>query len=227
MKGFKKMALLHPSDRPREKLKTRGSEALNLTELLAILIGTGIKGMDVLELAENLLRRFGAKGLPSLSFEALSTQKGIGVARASVLLAAIELGKRLFCKEEDDIMPIVDGPESVYGLTRDLSKHKKEHFVALYLNAKNRVLKQETISIGSLFATIVHPREVFAPALSVNAAAVVLAHNHPSGDPEPSPEDKALTRRLAEAGKLMGVEVLDHLVIGKKGYVSFREKNWL
>lgn len=226
MNKNRSLSFLPRPDRPREKLLAKGPEALSQTELLAILLGTGVKGSDVLQIAHGVVKRFGSKSLAGLDHKALSAQKGIGNVRACVVVAAIELGRRLFV-QDDELIPAIDGPESVYRLTRDLSFHKKEHFVGLYLNAKNQILRRETISIGSLFANMVHPREVFAPALEVRAAAMVLIHNHPSGDPEPSPEDRALTRRLVEAGQLMGIEVLDHLIVGRKGYVSFQEKRFL
>lgn len=217
---------LPPVLRPREKLIARGASALTNTELVALLLGSGIKNYNVLSIANRLLKRLGKTGFSGITWEELDHEKGIGKARACIILAALELGRRLFLKEDEGVY-CIDGPESVYRLTRDLSSHKKEHFVALYLNAKNQVLKRETITIGSLFSNMVHPREVFGPALEVSAAAVVLVHNHPSGDPEPSPEDRALTSRLVAAGQLMGIEVLDHLVIGRKSYVSFEERKWM
>ncbi len=221
-----KISELPPVLRPREKLIQRGARSLSDTELLAILLGSGIRGRNVLGVANRLLRLSSKKGLQSLQFRDFMEERGVGEAKGCTILAAIELGRRLFSKENDHL-PKVESPQIAFELTRDLAEHKKEYFVSLYLNAKNQVLKRETISIGSLFSNMVHPREVFAPALEVSAAAIVLAHNHPSGDPEPSPEDRRLTERLVEAGKLMGVEVLDHLVIARKGFVSFQERGFL
>lgn len=221
-----KMTALQSVERPREKLMAKGAAALHYSELLALLLGSGIPGKNALKLAGELLKKTGIKKIATLDFQALKKHPGIGMARACAVIAALELGQRLFGKE-DETVPKIDGPESVYHLTRDLARHKKEHFVALYLNIKNQVLKRETISIGSLFANIVHPREVFSPALEVRAAAIALVHNHPSGDPEPSPEDYALTHRLKQAAEILGIDILDHLVIGQKNYVSFKEKGFL
>jgi len=210
-------------DRPREKLISRGTSALSDAELLAVLLGSGVHGKNVLSVARSLLR---SKLFPKANFPALKKQKGIGEARACLLMAALELGRRFFQKEDDEA-PVFSSPESVYQYTKELASHRKEHFIALYLNAKNRLLKRETISIGSLFSTQVHPREVFTPALSVSAAGIVLIHNHPSGDPEPSPEDRILTKRLVEVGALMGIDILDHLIIGGKSFVSFQDRHYL
>lgn len=223
---LKKILDLPTVDRPREKLIARGPAALSHSELLAILLGNGIHGKNALHLAGELLKQTGLKGFATLNFHALKKYPGIGTAQACRIVAALELGQRFF-GQENAAIPTIEGPESAYRLTRDLAAHKKEHFIAIYLNAKNQVLKRETISIGSLFVNMVHPREVFSPALEVSAAAVVLAHNHPSGDPEPSPEDHALTRRLMEASKILGIDILDHLVIGQNSYISFQEKGFL
>lgn len=213
-------------DRPREKLIRRGAPALTDAELIAILLGSGIPGKNVVSVARSLLR-LGKKHLfPKAEFSVLVRQKGIGKAKACVLIAAVELGKR-FLQKEDGEAPAMSAPEAIYRFTRDLSSLKKEHFVVLYLNTKNRLISRETISIGSLFSSQVHPREVFSPALSLSAAGVVLVHNHPSGDPEPSPSDRVLTDRLVEAGKLMGIDVLDHLIIGNKRYFSFHDRGLL
>lgn len=211
-----------PHERPREKLIEKGVESLKDSELLAILLGSGTQQINVLDLAKDIFKKFGKEELSQITFDQLKTQKGIGKAKACIILASLELGRRFFIREETPRAEI-NGPESAYSLLKSLSQHKKEHFVALYLNAKNQVLKEEIISIGSLFSNLVHPREVFAPALEVRAAAIILAHNHPSGDPTPSPEDCALTRRLSAAGDLMGIEILDHLVIGFKSYISLKE----
>lgn len=208
-------------DRPREKLRRRGPSALTNTELLALILGSGTKGANVLEVAERLLKKYGGEHLVELSLTELSTNLGVGKAKASQLVACFELAKRLLKREEDEA---IKGPEDVYELTKEIRTAKKEHFVALYLDARNRVLRKETISIGSLTANIVHPREVFQPAVGLSAASVILVHNHPSGDPTPSQDDLALTRRLLEAGRIMGIEVLDHVVVGAKRFLSLKEE---
>jgi len=213
-------------DRPREKLQRLGSAALNDTELLAILLGSGTKDMNVLELAGRLLKRHGGKALPKLSVDELKAIKGVGVAKACQLVACFELARRLLAKE-DEGEAVIREPQDAYTLTKDLQAAKKEHFVVLYLDARNKVLKKETISIGTLTASLVHPREVFQPAVGLSAASVILVHNHPSGHTEPSQDDLALTRRLVEAGKLMGIEVLDHLIVGHKKFLSLKEAGLL
>lgn len=220
MKALKEMPKV---DRPRERLAQRGPSALSNTELLAILLGSGTRGANVLQVAERLLKKYGGDKLPDLSLEELSTNQGVGRAKASQLVACFELGRRLFRREEKEEAGI-RGPEDVYHLTKEIQAVKKEHFVVLYLDARNRVLGKETISIGSLTANIVHPREVFQPAVAHSAAGVVLVHNHPSGDPSPSQDDLALTRRLVEASRIMGIEVLDHVIVGAKTFLSMRDE---
>jgi DNA repair protein RadC len=149
----------------------------------------------------------------------------MGRARAAQLLAAAELGRRLW--PDGDESPLVRGPETVFELTRDIRGTNREHFVGFYLNSRNQVLRREIISIGSLNASIVHPREVYQPAIAVSAASLILAHNHPSGDPAPSEEDLAITRRLVEAGRILGIDVLDHVVVARDAYVSFKERKLL
>ena len=149
----------------------------------------------------------------------------MGHARAAQLLAAAELGRRLW--PDGDAAALVRGPETVFDLTRDIRGANREHFVGFYLNSRNQVLRREIISIGSLNASIVHPREVYQPAIAVSAASLILAHNHPSGDPTPSEEDLAITRRLVEAGRILGIDILDHVVVAKDAYASFKERKLL
>ncbi|MFN3476453.1 MAG: RadC family protein [Candidatus Methylomirabilales bacterium] len=211
-------------DRPREKLRRLGPSALTNTELLALILGSGTKGANVLEVAERLLKKYGGERLVEISLTELSTNRGVGKAKASKLIACFELARRLLKREEDEV---IKGPEEVYELTKEIRTAKKEHVVALYLDARNRVLRKETISIGSLTANLVHPREVFQPAVGLSAASVILVHNHPSGDPTPSQDDLALTRRLMEAGRIMGIEVLDHVIVGAKRFLSLKEEGLL
>lgn len=217
---------LPPVDRPREKLQQLGPAALKDTELLAILLSSGTKGLNVLELAGRLLKRHGGKELPKLSVDDLREIKGVGVAKACQLVACFELARRLLAKEDEE-EAIIRKPQDIYTLTKDLQAAKKEHFVVLYLDARNKVLKKETISIGTLTGSLVHPREIFQPAVSLSAAGVILVHNHPSGDTEPSQDDLALTSRLVKAGEIMGIEVLDHLIVGHKTFLSLRDAGLL
>lgn len=210
-------------DRPREKLMARGGGALTDEELLAALLGSGCGSGGVLEVARRLKESVGLEGLGGATPSQVQEVKGLGPARACQLAAAVELGRRMFQAPEESPQ-LVTGPEAAFGLVRELGRKKREHFVALYLNARNALIKVETISIGSLNASLVHPREVFHPAVKELAANVILAHNHPSGDVTPSQEDIELTRRLVKAGEIMGIEILDHLVIGGRRFTSLKSR---
>jgi len=203
----------------------RGAEALTDSDLLAILLGVGVRGNSVIQLANSLFRRLKRDGLSQATLADLVEERGIGKTKASIVLAAVELGKRLFGEDKDVVT--IDGAESAYQNVRDLAPLKKEHLVALYLNAKNQLIKRDTVSIGSLFSNMVYPRELFGPALELRAAGVIMAHNHPSGDPEPSPEDLRLTQRMEEAALLLGIDLLDHLIVGHKKWISLRQRKVL
>lgn len=208
-------------DRPRERLQRKGPGALGNSELLAILLGSGMPGKNVLEVAEHLLRKFGSKGLFEASFDELRQVPGIGKVKAGQLLAAFELGKRILLGQDEDAVTI-ESPEDVYQLSKRIHKAKKEHFLAYLLNARNVVVAEEQISVGTLTMAVVHPREVFEPAVRHSAAGIILVHNHPSGDAEPGDDDRALTKRLVEAGRLMGIEILDHVIVTWNGYTSLK-----
>lgn len=214
---------LPKSDRPREKLKKHGPQFLKNSELLAILIGSGYKGKNVLQLAKDTLSKYQSKNLPKLTYQELISEKGIGEVAACRILAAFELATRLLLNQNEDAV-IIQSPKDVYQLLKDIGKFKKEHFIGLYLNARNQIIYQETISIGSLNANIVHPREVFEPAIKHHAAQVIFSHNHPSGNPEPSEEDLIINARLIKAGKILGIEVVDHIIITANSFLSFKEK---
>jgi DNA repair protein RadC len=210
-------------DRPREKLLARGGGALTDEELLAALLGSGCGDSGVLEVARRLMESVGVEGLSAATPARVQQVKGMGPARACQLAAAVELGRRIFEPREES-PPLVTGPEAAFAHVRDLGVKKREHFVALYLNARNALIKLETISIGSLNTSLVHPREVFHPAVRELAANIILAHNHPSGDVTPSQEDIELTHRLTSAGELMGIEILDHLVVGGRRFTSLKSR---
>jgi len=210
-------------ERPREKLIEKGPENLKDKELLAILIGTGIEGKNVLEIAKQILRKYSKKRLLQMKYEDLSKIKGIGPAKACIILASQELVKRAL-KIEDSGLPIVQTVNDValqVGYIRDKSR---EHFIAIYLNARNELIFRKHIFIGTLNASLVHPREIFKEALEHNAASVILVHNHPSGDPTPSEDDLEITKRIIEAGKIMGIDILDHIIISKNKILSFKSK---
>ena len=209
-------------ERPREKLMQYGPEKLSNSELLAILLRSGKKGENVIELANKILKKFSKDELPNLTFNDLKDYSGLGPAKACEIVACFELGKRLL---KDKKAEIYLKPKEIWEELKDLRDHKKEHFVIFYLDSRNQEIKREIISVGSLNANLVHPREVFEPAVRHLAAQVILAHNHPSGDPEPSEDDLEITKRLTESGKILGIEVIDHIIVVKNGFLSFKEKN--
>ncbi|RWZ60875.1 JAB domain-containing protein [Halobacillus fulvus] len=215
-------------DRPRERLMEIGPTHLSNQELLAILLGSGTKKESVMNLAHRLLVHFeGLTLLKGATIEELTSIRGIGTAKAVQLLSAIEMGKRIQLLKSADryiIRSPEDGADFVMEEMREL---KQEHFVCLFLNTKNQVIHRQTVFIGSLNASLVHPREVFKEAVRRSAASIICAHNHPSGDPAPSQEDIQVTRRLQECGKMIGIELLDHLVIGDRKFVSLKEKGYL
>lgn len=213
-----------PEDlRPRERLLKEGAEILSDIELLAILLRTGSREATALELASMLMARFqGLRSLLDASIEELSDFKGISLGKASQVKAALELGKRLALTPPGS-RPVIKTPADAADLMMEEMRHyDREHFRALLLNTKNQVLYQDKVSIGTLNSSTVHPRELFRSAIKRSAAAVILIHNHPSGDPTPSREDLDVTKRLAEAGKIIGIDVLDHIIIGDKKYKSFK-----
>lgn len=212
------------ADRPREKLTARGAAALNDAELLALVLGSGSAGYSAQRTGRALARRTPAE-LSGWSCARWRRVRGIGAARAAALVAAFELGRR--AAERPGGGGAIRGPDDVLAHVRDLVRARKEHFVVLLLNSRHELQVRETVSIGSLNASIVHPREVFLPAILHSAASVVLVHNHPSGDPEPSEEDLSITRRLVQVGDLVGIGVLDHVIVAERGVVSLRSRQML
>ncbi|MGH0037598.1 MAG: RadC family protein [Myxococcota bacterium] len=214
-----------PSDsRPRERLHAHGAETLADGELLALVLRTGARGVDAPMLARELLERFGGlRGLARAARAELATSRGMGPAKAAAVVAALELGRRLAGRRMEPGEP-VRGPEDVHRHYHwRLRDRRVESFLAILLDSRHRILRDIEVSTGTLTASLVHPREVFRPALREAAAALILVHNHPSGDPAPSAEDRAVTRRLAESGELLGIRVLDHVVVAERGYFSFRD----
>ena len=214
------------SERPRERLQKFGAEALSAPEILALILGRGIAGESVMTTAQRLLSRFGnLKGIAGATVEELSQVRGIGLAKAAQIQAAFELGNRLEEYSEVGKKPLMKTPENIVAMMKGrLKNKKKEHFLALLLDTRNRLIKVSEISIGSLDTSIVHPREVFKEAIAASAAAIIFVHNHPSGDPEASEEDIKLTKRLAEAGEIMGIDVLDHVIIGDNKFLSLKRE---
>jgi len=217
---------LPPSERPRERLQRLGVGALSAQEILAVILGRGVSGESVMVTAQRLLSRFGnLKGIAEASVEELSQLKGIGLAKAAQIKAAFELASRLDGYAQMGEKTVVKTPEDVMGVVgKRLQSKKKEYFLALLLDTRNQLIKVAEVSVGSLDSSIVHPREVFKEAISASSAAVIFAHNHPSGDAEASPDDIKLTKRLAEAGELLGIDVLDHIIIGGKKFLSLKRQ---
>jgi len=217
-----KMQDVPKTERPREKLISKGPQNLKDEELLAILLGTGVEGKNVIEAAKQILNKYSKKRLLKLTYNDLSKIKGIGPAKACTILAAAELVKRAL-KIGEETLPVIRSTKDVIAQVGYLRNKLREHLVATYLNARNEMLFRKHIFIGTLDANIAHPREIFSEALRQNAAAIILVHNHPSGDPEPSKADLEITKRILEAGKIMGIDVLDHVIITKNKVFSFKE----
>ena len=208
--------------RPRERLLEFGATNLKDKELLAIILRVGSVGKNAIELAGEIINKITLEKLFYLNLEELLKIKGIDTAKASAILASFELAKRAL-KLDKDNLPIISSVQNVADQLTDIRVSKKENFIALYLNARNQLVYKEKISIGTINASLVHPREVFAPAIKHLAVGIILAHNHPSGSCEPSDNDIEVTKRLVRAGEVMGVEILDHIIITEDNFLSLKE----
>lgn len=218
-----------PSDlRPRERLLKEGAGALTDIELLAILLRTGTTSASVLELAAHIMSRFrDLRSLLHASVEELSSVKGVGSVKAAQVKAALEFGRRVGSAAEEK-RPVIKSPEDAAGLVmEDMRYLDREHFRALLLNTKNQVIFLDTVSIGTLNSSAAHPRELFKNAIKRSAAAIILLHNHPSGDPTPSKDDLEVTRRLLDAGRIIGIDVLDHIIIGDNKFTSLKANGFI
>lgn len=212
-------------DKPRERMQQFGAQALNNAELLAILLRTGTVAESAVRLGERVLAQAGGfRQMVDLTLEQLTEIRGIGVAKALQVQAGIEIGRRLSRMKQESRVTVRAPKDAADYVMEELRYLNKEHFVVLFLNTKNHIIGQETLSIGSLNASIVHPREVFRSAIARSSASIICVHNHPSGDPTPSPEDIDVTRRLVEAGLIVGIDVLDHIVVADISYVSLKEQ---
>ncbi len=216
---------MHQAERPRERLAKLGPQALSNAELIAILLRVGVPGENAVQVGQRLLQSFGGLGgLHRASFEEVCAQHGIGEAKAAQLKAAIELGRRL-ALETPEARPTINSPADAAALVQyEMGGLEKEHMRVLLLDSRNHVLDVVEIALGSLNSAHIRVGEIFTPAVRRNAAAIIVAHNHPSGDPTPSPDDVAVTRAIVQAGKLLDIEVLDHLVIGQGRFVSLKER---
>jgi DNA repair protein RadC len=215
-------------DRPRERLQRLGVENLSAIEIIAVLLGRGIRGESVLVTAQRLLEKFGDyAGIAGASIEELRKVRGIGLAKACQIKAAFELANR-WNNSQSAVGAVIKSPEDVYLELKAKSRgQKKEHFWAILLDTRNKIIKSVEISVGSLDSSIVHPRELFKEAIAASASSIIAAHNHPSGNPEASQDDIKLSKRLKEAGELIGIEIVDHIIIGDGKYISLKREGLL
>lgn len=205
--------------RPREKLFEKGPAALKDYELLAILLRTGYQGKSALEVAKRILAEININELSKLPLQKLAKLKGVGKSRAATIIAAFVLAQRLSPKKENTI----SSPADVFKLVTDYKNKKREYLIGIYLDARKQLITKKVISIGTLDTSLIHPREVFNPAVRFNASSVIVVHNHPSGDSKPSLEDKKITQKLIQAGELLGIGLIDHLIITEDDYFSFKD----
>ncbi len=213
---------LNHHDKPREKLLKKGVSALKDYELVAILLGSGIKGKDVIKLSKEIVKLF-EDDFNTLNLNKLLNIHGLGIAKASQIISAIELSKRHLIKQHKKISSAKD----VYEELKPYHNKQQEYFLCLYLDGANHLCQTEIISIGTLNQSLVHPREVFSPAIQNRCASIIVAHNHPSGVVKPSGEDLLVTQRLKESGKLLGIELLDHVIFAKDKYFSMKDEDLL
>lgn len=206
-------------ERPREKLVKYGPEKLTNAELLAILLRTGTKGQNVLEMSKKILRKFPQEKLAEADLKELQKFFGLGETKAVEIIACFELSRRLLKDKQTEILL---SPRDVWENLHDIRDNKKEHFVVFYLDARNQKIQREIISIGILNANLIHPREVFEPAILHTAAQILIAHNHPSGEIKPSDDDIEVTKRLVEAGKILGIEIIDHVIVSQNSFLSLK-----
>lgn len=207
-------------DQPREKLKRYGVERLTEAELLAILLGSGQNGDNAVQLASKVLKFMKEGRTDQISNDAIQAHLGVGKVKTSIIMAFYELARRLF---KGKLTRLILSPSDVWSELHDIRDKRKEHFVVFYLDVRNQIIKRDVISIGTLNASLVHPREVFEPAIRDGAAQVIVSHNHPSDIVVPSEEDKKLTNRLISAGEILGIEVLDHIIVSKSTFLSFKK----
>lgn len=217
---------LASSERPRERLAVLGAEVISNAELIAILLRSGIEGKNALQMAQEVLMQHGGlTGLHRLTYEELCNQRGIGPAKAAQIKAAIELGRRLSLEGSQD-QPSINSPEDAASLVLyEMGALENEHLRVMLLDTRNRLIKIVEVYRGSLNSSFIRIGELFRAAIRANAAAIIVVHNHPSGDPTPSPEDVAVTKEIVNAGKVLDLEVLDHLIIGKNKFVSLKSKS--
>lgn len=209
-------------ERPREKMEKYGPEKLSDAELLAILLRTGTKDLNVINLSKKILRKFKNEKISEANLEELKKTHGLGSAKACEIVACFELGRRMLRGKKASILL---SPKDIWDRMADIRSSKKEHFVVFYLNSRSQEIEREIISVGTLTESLVHPREVFEPAIVCKAASIIIAHNHPSGDLEPSDDDIEITKKLVSAGKILGIKIIDHVIVAENNFLSFKQKN--
>ncbi len=217
-----KLKQISPENRPRERLEKQGPQSLSNSELLAIILKSGTKKENIIDLCHNLLSKYGLAGLAKCSMQELTQEHGIGIAKACQIIAMFELSRR---NEDPNITNIKKVKDIILLYKPKLRNLQQEHFVAVYLDSKNNIITDQTITKGIVNASLIHPREVFHGAIKSLASSVIVLHNHPSGDPTPSAEDLDITKRLVETGNVMGIPLLDHVIIAKELYWSWKENN--
>jgi DNA repair protein RadC len=207
---------------PREKLMLHGPESLTIRELLAVILNTGTTKENVLEMSERLIRDYGEKSIFSIiDINQFSRETGLPETKSCQIIACGEIGRRLYSAQVSGFT-VIRNAQDVFDYLQDMKNLPKEHLRGLYLNNHNKIIRDEVISIGTVSSSMIHPREVFRPAIECNAVAVVLAHNHPSGEPSPSDEDILVTKQLIDAGKMLGINILDHVIITKDSFASIK-----
>ncbi len=219
---MKKLKELYKDDKPREKMAKKGVKALKNEELVAVILGSGVKGKDVRKLAREITVLFD-KDPQNINLQTLTSVHGLGNAKASVIIAAMELAKRYLLKPSKTIT----SAEDAYDELKEYADKKQEYFVAILLDGAGRIIEKNVVFIGTLDKTLIHPREIFAPAIEKRAAGIIIAHNHPSRDLTPSGADMETTKRVQKAGEILGIELIDHLIITKEGFFSFANEGML
>lgn len=210
------------ADRPREKLLAKSAKTLSDAELLAVLIGTGSAKQNAVRLGELILRRFPSNKLANMTLEDLETIPGIGKSKAARIYAALELGERVY-SSVSFTKTVLRSTHDVLQHLKDIVDKKQEHLVVLYMNARYELLQKEIVGIGSLNSLMITPKEIFNHSLKIPCAFIIVAHNHPSGDPQPSDDDIQFTKRIHEAGEIMSIPMIDHIIVARQGYFSFKD----
>jgi DNA repair protein RadC len=219
---MKKINELEKFEKPREKLLEKGAKALKDYELVAVLLGNGVKGKDIIKLSREIVKLL-KKEFNTINLEKLLKIHGLGIAKASQIISAIELSKRYLLKQSKNISSAQD----IYEELKEFYNKKQEYFIAFYLDGANRICEKKIITIGTLNQSLVHPREVFAPAIEKRCASIIVSHNHPSDNLTPSKEDIFITQRLKQSGKILGIEILDHIIFSKIGFISLQQEGLL